>query len=246
MPTTTLSPSTLGRPARLLLAAGATAALVVLPTVPASAHVRVVPDDPTAGGWTVLTFRVPNESDTAGTTQVRVELPTDHPLASVSTQPVPGWTAAVERGPLPEPVDLHGTLVTEAPIAVTWTAEAGVEIGPGQFQQFAVSAGPLPDDAGVRLTFPTAQTYSDGDVVLWDEVADPGQEEPANPAPELTTAAAATDEAVGGEQPVAASTPTDGGTADTVARVGAGVAVLLGALALVLALRRGRVARAAR
>ena len=141
-------------------------ALAVIPVTAASAHVRVVPEQTTAGGWTVLTFRVPNESETAATSQVTVDLPTDTPLLSVSTKPLPGWTATVETAPLPEPVDFYGTELTEAPSRVVWTAQPGAEIADGQFQEFEVSAGPLPD-AGTRLVLPAHQTYTDGTVVDW-------------------------------------------------------------------------------
>ncbi len=96
------------RTARVGLVA-ATATGLLLATAPgAHAHVRVVPDSTSAGGFTVLTFRVPTESETAGTTALRVELPTDTPLTSVRTTPMPGWTAVVERGALPEPVTRDG------------------------------------------------------------------------------------------------------------------------------------------
>ena len=49
-----------------------------------------------------------------------------------------------------------------------------------------MSAGPLPD-AGTRLVLPAHQTYTDGTVVDWVDVAEEGGEEPAHPAPELTT-----------------------------------------------------------
>lgn len=233
--------------ARLGATAAVTLALAVIPVSAASAHVRVVPEKTTAGGWTVLTFRVPNESETAATSQVSVDLPTGTPLLSVSTKPVPGWTATVETAPLPEPVDFYGTELTEAPSRVVWTAQPGAEIADGQFQEFEVSAGPLPD-AGTRLVLPAHQTYTDGTVVDWVDVAEEGADEPAHPAPELTTTEAegdghAADEAVVEE--VAAVTAVGPTTSepDTLARVLGGVGLALGAVALVIALlgrrRRG-------
>ena len=218
-------------------------ALAVLPVTNAFAHVRVVPEQTTAGGWTVLTFRVPNESETAATSQVSVDLPTGTPLLSVSTKPLPGWTATVETAPLPEPVDYFGTELTEAPSRVVWTAQPGAEIADGQFQEFEVSAGPLPD-AGTRLVLPAHQTYTDGTVVDWTDVAEEGAEEPAHPAPELTTTEAEQpDDAVVEQAAVAtAATPTTSQT-DTVARVLGGIGLALGAAALVVVLlgrrRRG-------
>jgi uncharacterized protein YcnI len=214
-------------PARLGLVAVAGLALALLPAAAASAHVRVVPEQTAAGGWTVLTFRVPNESETAATSQVTVDLPTDTPLLSVSTKPVPGWTASVETAPLPEPVDFFGTQLTKAPSRVVWTAEPGAEITDGQFQEFEVSAGPLPD-AGTRLVLPAHQTYTDGTVVDWDDVADEGADEPEHPAPELTTTDAETVRDV-----VAPLAPAI--TPDSLARALGGAGLVLGIVALVVA-----------
>jgi uncharacterized protein YcnI len=164
------------------------AALVVGSAVAASAHVHVDPATTEAGAYSVLTVRVPNESDTASTTQVSVDLPTDHPLTYVGTEPVAGWTAVVEEGDLPEPVEVGGATITRAPVRVVWTA-AGAGIGAGEFQRFTVSAGPLPE-AGTEVVLPAHQTYSDGSVVDWDELAE-GDTEPEYPAPVFTTTEAA-------------------------------------------------------
>ena len=64
--------------------AAAAATLILAVAGPASAHVTVNPDTATKGGYTKVTFRVPTESDTASTTRVEVNLPTDTPVASVS------------------------------------------------------------------------------------------------------------------------------------------------------------------
>lgn len=230
-------------PRRTLLTAAAVAALVVGPALGASAHVRVVPDSTAAGGWTVLTFRVPNESATASTTQVSVDLPTDTPLTSVSTRPLPGWTASVDVEELPAPVDQNGATITRAPVRVVWTADDGSGIGDGQFQEFEVSAGPLPE-AGTELVLAAHQSYSDGSVVDWDQVAD-GGEEPEHPAPSFVTTdaddaddatgtAGATDASTGTSSTAGAGTqagkPVTGG--DTLARVLGGAGLLTGLLSL--------------
>ncbi|PZR53106.1 hypothetical protein DNL40_08865 [Xylanimonas oleitrophica] len=186
--------TTSARAPRALTTAGATLlglSAAVLLAGPAAAHVRVDPGGDgtaTAGGYAVLTFRVPNESETASTTQVRVDLPTDTPFTSVSVEPVPGWTATVERAPLPEPVQVHGATVTEAPSAITWTADDdAAAVHDGEFRRFVVSAGPVPDVEQVLL--PATQTYSDGTVVTWDEETPASGEEPAHPAPLLRVSA---------------------------------------------------------
>lgn len=75
---------------RLATVAAGAAAAIALIAGPASAHVTVNPNSATQGGYTKLTFRVPNEKDSASTTKLEVVIPTDHPIASISTKPVAG------------------------------------------------------------------------------------------------------------------------------------------------------------
>jgi uncharacterized protein YcnI len=156
---------------------------------PASAHVTVNPNTATAGGYAKVSFRVPNESDTASTVKVEVSLPVDQPVASVSVKPVPGWTATAVKSKLATPIKAHDTEITEAVSKITWTAAKGSEIKAGQFQEFDVSMGALPESG--QLVFKALQTYSNGDVVRWiDEPATDGTE-PENPAPVLKIVPAA-------------------------------------------------------
>jgi uncharacterized protein YcnI len=159
-------------------------------TQPAGAHVTVQPPEANQGGYAKLTFRVPNERDATSTVGLRVSFPEDHPFASVSVKPKSGWTAEVVDGPLAEPAEVHGETVTEAVTEVSWS---GGEIKPGEFDEFEVSVGPLPDDVDV-LYFPAIQIYSDGEEVLWSEEPSADGEEPELPAPELTLLAASGDE----------------------------------------------------
>ncbi|WP_345714401.1 YcnI family protein, partial [Kineococcus glutinatus] len=201
------------------------AALVLVPAAGAAAHVHVHPDSTAAGGYAQLTFRVPTESDTASTTALRVQLPADTPFTYVAVRPLPGWSATVERGTLPEPVEISGATVTEAPVAVVWTAEPGAEVGPGEYQEFAISAGPLPA-AGTEVLLPAVQTYSDGSVVAWEQSAT-GGEEPELPAPEFTTTAAEDDHHAGAT-PAAGSGDGSTGDGSTPAAGAAGAAAVAG------------------
>ena len=150
------------------VSAGAVLALAV--PLAASAHVTVNPSQAEPGGYSQLTFRVPNESDTAGTVGLSVALPADTPFAYVSYEPVPGWTAEVQESDLAEPATVGGTEVTRAATSINWTADSGVQIEPGQFQTFAISVGPVPEVGSIPLT--ATQTYSDGEVVVWGDEAD--------------------------------------------------------------------------
>ena len=163
-------------------------ALVVAAAVPASAHVTVSSPSATQGGYGTITFKVPTESDTASTTKLVVTVPEDAPLASVTYEPIPGWTTTVTKVPLANPVTVGEATLTERVGSITWTANKDSGIKPGQFQTFPISAGPLPKVETV--TFDAAQTYSDGEVVNWNEVEVAGGEEPAKPAPVLKLAAA--------------------------------------------------------
>lgn len=148
----------------------------------ASAHVTVHPESYAKGATDgVLTFRVPNEEDGASTTKVQLFLPTDHPVLGALVTPQPGWTATVKTARLKTPVKTDDGTITEAVSEIDWT---GGKIGHGQYQDFNVAFGQLPDDAE-QLAFKTLQTYSDGKVVRWIEEAKEGQAEPENPAPVL-------------------------------------------------------------
>jgi uncharacterized protein YcnI len=175
---------------RILLGALAAGAAFVLPATSAFAHVTVNPREATGGGYAKLAFRVPNERDDAGTTKLEVNFPADHPFASVSVRPKEGWTYSLEEITLATPVKIHDDEISKAASKITWT---GGTVKPGEFEEFEVSVGPLPDDAD-SLTFKALQTYSSGEVVRWIEEAAPGGGEVERPAPvlKLTKAAAAT------------------------------------------------------
>ncbi|GAB2920618.1 YcnI family protein [Rhodococcus aerolatus] len=218
------------RVALRVAATGTTTALLGLAAAgAASAHVVVDGTDTRQGGYGVVTLRVPTESDTASTTGVTVRLPTDTPLASVRTTPVPGWSVAVDGG--------------DTPTAITWTAQPGGGLGPGQFGLFPFTAGPLP--TADELALPTTQTYSDGTSVSWDEPTPADGTEPEHPVPTLALAAA-----TGGDPDGAAPATGSGGAgvsaqaepaaqtaaapADGTARWLGGTGLVLGAAGLVL------------
>ncbi|KSU56223.1 YcnI family protein [Microbacterium enclense] len=166
---------------RALVGLAAGAALALAAPLAASAHVTVNPNTATPGSYATVNFRVPTESETASTVKLEVTLPTDTPLSAVLVQPVPGWTATVEKGALPAPVEVDGNTLTDAPLKIVWQADPGVGIGQDQFQIFSAVLGPVPDTG--HLVLPAAQTYSDGEVVDWaatpDEVAADDTLEPA-------------------------------------------------------------------
>ncbi|RLP33772.1 YcnI family copper-binding membrane protein [Nocardia seriolae] len=181
-----------------------------------SAHVAVDAPGASQGGYALVTFRVPDESDTASTTKVSVALPNPK---SARTEPMPGWTAKVEK-------NAQGDAVS-----VTWTADPGNPgVGPGQFQRFAVSLGKLPSQE--KVSFNATQTYSDGKVVEWNQPMNADGSEPEHPAPTLTLAKGGGDD----DAPAAAdSDKSDKGTDDTARWLG-GIGLALGALGAALGL----------
>ncbi|MET7479143.1 YcnI family protein [Streptomyces sp. NPDC005648] len=215
----------------------------------ASAHVTVHPDSYAKGATDgLLTFRVPNEEDSAGTTKVQVFLPTDHPVLGVLVAPQDGWTAKVTTSKLKTPVKTDDGTITDAVSEITWT---GGKIGAGQFEDFHVAFGQLPDDTD-QLAFKTLQTYSDGKVVRWIEETEPGADEPEDPAPVLKLTAkgvsdeGASDEGTSAASPLPSKTSAavaSSDSADSTAR-GLGIAGLvvgvLGLAAAGFAVVRGR------
>ncbi|MFE4457515.1 DUF1775 domain-containing protein [Nocardia tengchongensis] len=199
----------------------AAATAVVVAAAPAGAHVSVTGPDAARGGSAVLTFRVPNESGTgSATTMLTVQFPG---LTEVNTQAMPGWRAEVTRD--------GAHKVT----GVTWTADAGGGIGPGQFGSFAVLADGLPDTDSITL--PATQTYADGQIVKWDQTSS-GDSEPENPAPVLKLAPKQSGTAAG-HGDVKAAMPDNQSDKDTTARWLGGIGIVLGALGLLGGLGMG-------
>src|SRR5215207_3314208 len=90
----------------------------------ASAHVTVSSADAAPGGFGKLTFRVPNESDTASTVTLRIQIPEEAAFASLSTQPVPGWTVTMTTADLEEPIDNHGQEISSYVSVVAFPSNA--------------------------------------------------------------------------------------------------------------------------
>ncbi|WP_067532295.1 YcnI family copper-binding membrane protein [Nocardia crassostreae] len=201
---------------RGLVTVGATVGLTLLGAGIAAAHVSVEAPGAEQGGYSVVTFKVPTESDTASTTKLTVAVPN---LKSTRTEPLPGWSAKVERNDKGEAT------------SVTWTADPGNPgVGPGQFQRFVLSLGPLPKQETV--SFAATQTYSDGKVVNWDQPATADGSEPEHPAPSLTLAASNG----GDDHGVGTAAATEEKSEDTTARWLGGIGLALGALGAALGL----------
>jgi uncharacterized protein YcnI len=220
------------------------AGMLALPGM-AEAHITVQPGTAEGGDFSVLAFRVPNERDNASTTQLRVTLPTQ-PIGSVQTTPVPGWKITTATRHLDKPIEMEGEQLNAVVSEVTWTATDG-GIGPGQFQDFNLSLGQLPESG--KLVFNTLQTYSNGEKVNWNEVSADPSVEPEHPAPILTitlataeggTSANGADSQAEQREQVTSAAESDNRSYSTLALVLSGAALALSLLAAGLAWRGRR------
>ena len=169
----------------VLVAAGAAAATLAAPAA-VQAHVTLNPREVTAGSFSVMTVRVPNERDNRGTVKVDVRFPDG--FYSLSYKKVPGWRAKITREKLDRPVDLEGFTVDEQITRVVWTGNRrqGI-IEPDQFEEFPISVRVPDGDAGSTLMFKAYQTYEGGERVRWSA----SNPEADTPAPRVTLLAPA-------------------------------------------------------
>jgi periplasmic copper chaperone A len=225
--------------------AAAVAAVAVMPGL-AQAHVTVQPGSVEGGDFSLVAFRVPNERDDASTTQVRVTLPKDQPIGSVQTTAMPGWKISTASRQLDKPIEVEGEKLTSVVSEVTWTAAAG-GIRPGQFQDFQLSLGQLPESG--KMVFNAVQTYSNGEKVNWNQVSTDPSVEPEHPAPVLTITPAAAENGAapadqngqpGQHEQAAPAAQSDSASNSILPLVVSGGALVLSVIATVLAWRAGR------
>jgi uncharacterized protein YcnI len=221
---------------RAAIVCAAATACVALSALPALAHITITPGSAKAGSAAVLTFHVPDEEARAYVTRVDMQVPTDHPIAQLLVEPVAGWTISVRTVTLAKPLVTDDGQFTQAVSEVIWS---GGRIAPGQFQDFSLSADPLPANV-TQLVFKAIQTYSNGDVVRWIDVPAPGQAEPDHPAPVLALTAAAPGTAGTDGTGAAAGTAAPSASAavagsDATARAIGASGAAIGLLGLVLA-----------
>lgn len=161
------------------VAIGTGALLALALPLSASAHITIAPYTAAPGSYALVTFKVPNESGTAATTQVEIDIPGDTAFADVTYVPVPGWRAKLITGTFSKPIRVEGNELKQGVTRVIFSADPGSGIQDGQLQLFQLSMGQVPDVGRVYL--PTIQTYDDGRVVRWDQRGS----NPDKPAPVL-------------------------------------------------------------
>ncbi|HEU4738166.1 MAG TPA: DUF1775 domain-containing protein [Solirubrobacterales bacterium] len=198
--------------------------------VPASAgaHVRLLPAEAPAGGFTELEVSVPNESPDRATTKVEVRFPPG--FGYVLYEPVAGWSVEVKRAKLVKPISVDGQTITDRISRVIWTAQSdGAKIEPDQLQAFPIGLQ-VPGQPGETLTFKALQTYEGGEVVRWT-----GAPNSQSPAPQIVVTDGGQGSAAAGDQ----SAEGDSGNGLAIAAlVLAALALLAGGAALIQSLRR--------
>jgi uncharacterized protein YcnI len=223
---------------KCVLVAACALIFVVLAADGAGAHVTVSPSSlPQGTDDAILTFRVPNESDTAAVTGLKIQFPLAHPIVLLNPQAGSGWQVNVVKTALPKPVTTDDGTFTSTVSEIDWS---GSTIAVGQFGEFNVLAQGIPTGTS-ELVFKAIQTYSDGTVVSWIEVPNKAVPDPEHPAPTiLLTAPGGAN--TGGSSASSATTTvaatatvssSSGTNAESVAAlILAGFAVLLGLLAV--------------
>lgn len=156
---------------RKLAVVGVVVAGVVAMTAGAAfGHVEIERDgEVSAAGVVNATVKVPNESDTAGTTSIVLVFPDSPKLKDATAEAVSGWTATVQKG---SDGDVE---------QITWTG------GPLEGEdevELPITIGAVPDDVE-QVDFRAVQTYDDGEVVRWIQATPAGGDEPDHPAPIL-------------------------------------------------------------
>jgi uncharacterized protein YcnI len=221
----------------------AAVAFLVAAAVAASAH--ITPDPPSApkgAGDQVFTFRVPNEMPTADTVKLTLQLPQDHPIASVDVLAMPGWTSTVQTKHLTTQITTDDGSFSDVASVITWSAG---KIAPGQYGEFKILAQGLPTDTN-ELVFKALQEYDNGQTVAWIETQ-ANAEHPAptvqltSGAPDSTTAVTSTPTTAAGSASVAAVKVTKSDSSKGLAIAGlvvGGIGLIVAIVAVVLARRK--------
>jgi periplasmic copper chaperone A len=187
---------------RLAIATAVGAACAVLPAA-AQAHVSFHPNAIPQGSYVTTYVRVPNEVDHANITSVAIKLPNG--VLSALGDPPPGWTFKARTKKLAKPIKTDDGVVTTEVTQVDFT---GGDTPPGEFANLPLTLS-FPDSAkaGSVLSFPTVQTYSNGEVVRWIDPS-AADEHPA-PTVDITAPGTADLDVTGGDAGPPAKLPAD-------------------------------------
>ncbi|MBD8079618.1 DUF1775 domain-containing protein [Cellulosimicrobium arenosum] len=150
----TREPSPRRRAPRIVLGGLAAAALVLLPAVPAAAHVTVGSVEPNGDGTSRITFTFDHGCDGEATDAVRVTMPAG--VEALAAGQPDGWTADVSAD------------------AVSWEGEP---VPDGERAELTLDVR-AEGEIGHTFVFPTEQECPSGEVLAWTD-ADPTGAYPA-------------------------------------------------------------------
>ncbi|GIJ33582.1 DUF1775 domain-containing protein [Micromonospora sediminimaris] len=161
----------------VLVAALATAVVLLWPATAWADGVTFTPAEAQQGNAVKLEFVVPDERPGVRTEQIEIKIPENPPIAEVYPLSVEGWAPTITTRKLDRPVSgMHGPATDVVTASLIWS-RAKDQAGEGP-ARLVFSMAPLPQTE--RLTFELVQTYADGLQVRWG--GGPGQ----RPLPALT------------------------------------------------------------
>ena len=156
------------------------AALLVVGTNAAFAHIMLEIQEAVVGSTYKVVLCVPHGCDGKATTVVRVQIPEG--VIAVKPMPKPGWTLQTKKGKYEKSYQLYGHAVADGVKEVDWS---GGNL-PDEFYDEFVFRATLTADlrVGQKLYFPVVQECGDA-ADRWIEIPAAGQDEDAleNPAP---------------------------------------------------------------
>ena len=229
---------------RIVMTSTLAGVLVCVLAAPAAADVTVDPPSAPQGSTVKLWFLVPNEEATAKVTEIEVAFPTppEAPIPSVSVEAKPGWTVHVTQQKLTKPIVTDDGSISEIVSLIDWKVVIpSAAITTGQFGEFTIDADGLPDNEN-EVVFRAIQRLLERRRRALDR---PGHaERPGGRAPDADPRAHQGGEcgrsdhgAVSGSSSRTTIVATS--TQDNSARALAIIGIVLGAIALILADRRG-------
>jgi uncharacterized protein YcnI len=154
---------------KLCMSAAAAAALSVVTSSAALAHVTLETPQAAAGSTYKAVLRVGHGCEGSPTTAIRVRVPEG--MIAVKPMPKPGWELTTKVAPYPQPVKYFETTMTEGVSEIAWT---GGSLPDAWYDEF-VFRGRLPDvAAGSMVWFPVVQECADG-TNRWIEIPTAGK-----------------------------------------------------------------------
>lgn len=145
------------------------AALPLLLSSAASAHVTLDTQKAAAGSTYKAVLRVGHGCGTSPTTAIRVRIPDG--MIAVKPMPKPGWTLTTRVEPYAEPVQYYESTLTEGVTEIAWT---GGNLPDAWYDEF-VFRGRLPDaPPGTKVWFPVVQECAEG-ANRWIEIPAAGK-----------------------------------------------------------------------